>query len=59
MIKELKKNAVPYRDWTLIVPQEGSEQYIFRHDQHWNELGNAYFSRYLIQVIDDLQKGRL
>ncbi len=54
MIKELKKNAVLYRDWTLIVPQEGKEQYIFGHDQHWNELGNAYFSRYLIQVIDGL-----
>ncbi|MCX5829575.1 MAG: hypothetical protein NTV58_16510 [Deltaproteobacteria bacterium] len=56
MIKELKKNAVLYRDWTLIVPQEGKKQYIFGHDQHWNELGNAYFSRYLIQVIDDVLK---
>jgi hypothetical protein len=58
MIKELNNNAVPYRDWTLILPQEGREQYIFRHDQHWNDLGNAYFSHYLIQVIDDFLKER-
>lgn len=58
MIKELKKNAVPYRDWTLVVPQEGKAQYIFRHDQHWNERGNSYFSQYLIQVIDNLMKRR-
>lgn len=58
MIKALKNNSVSYRDWTQIVPQEDREQYIFRHDQHWNEQGNAYFSRYLIQVIDDLLKGQ-
>jgi hypothetical protein len=53
MIKEMKKNDVPYRDWTLIVPKEGKEQYVFKVDRHWNERGNAYFSRHLIQVIDD------
>ena len=53
MINEMKKHDISYRDWTLIVPREGPEQYIFKHDYHWNERGNAYFSRFLIQIIDD------
>ncbi|MDQ5985421.1 MAG: hypothetical protein CSYNP_01131 [Syntrophus sp. SKADARSKE-3] len=56
MIKEMKNHAIAYQDWTQLIPQEGGK-YIFKHDQHWNELGNIYFSRYLIRLIDDFLKG--
>lgn len=59
MIRELGHHAIRYRDWTQVVPQEDKDKYIFKYDRHWNELGNTYFSRYLIQVIDELLRNKI
>jgi hypothetical protein len=52
-IQKLNSYAIPFEDWSLVLPKSNRQDFGFKIDHHWTEFGHEYFSNYLNQLILD------
>ena len=52
----LQELLISHVDWAEVLPKTGRESLVLGLDHHWNELGHAYFSRFLTEIVGEASR---
>ena len=54
-VEKKMKNELNKIDYYVLDKELLESEYLFKNDSHWNELGNIYFAKYLINILKNYQ----
>lgn len=58
LLGEMADSGIEYRDWSTVLPDHLKDRLYFKKDRHLNKDGHAYFSSYLVQIIEEKRSSR-